>query len=343
VNNPLAHHEDRLGLVRCNAESCEKRISELQRALQDNPDDQALHYQLGICCSGLCQTHSLVSADLAREHLQFAVKAQPETVGARQRASMLNFLAITYLHSSMLPEKARLLGAIDCHKKAAVLYLEEQDFREWARMQFNLGNAWCEVPEDDFPDKWDYAIHSYKQALLFRDGHSSANECAATLQNLGTAYRTRLRGDKSNNIKKAIGCYRRALRYWKASIEPEHWAALQNNLGNAYLSLPSADQTKACLRARQAICHFDLALRVRTEQRDPVDYAITRLNRAQACLLLGQAGSRYWLREAQDCLHDARATFLRSGMDEGEKLIEEIDELIWWASQGSAAAGNPPA
>jgi tetratricopeptide (TPR) repeat protein len=343
VKSPLSDHEDRVGPTRCNAESCEKRISELQRALEDNPSDPALHYQLGVCRSGLCQTHSLVSADLAREHLQLAVTTQPGTEGVRRRASMFNLLAITYLRSSMLPEKARLLGAIDCHKKAAVLYLEERDFREWARMQFNLGNAWCEIPEDDFPDKWDHAIHYYEQALLFRDGHSSADECAATLQNLGTAYRNRLRGDKSNNIKEAIRCYRRALRYWRASIEPEHWAALQNNLGNAYLSLPPVDQKTACLRARQAICHFDLALRVRTEQRDPVDYAITRLNRAQACLLLGQSGSCHWLREARNCLQDARATFLRSGMNEGEKLIEEIDELIQRASQGLPTAGNLPA
>ena len=343
MKSPPFHHEDRVGLARCDAESCEKRISELQRALENDPDDQALHYQLGICRSGLCKSHSLVSADLAREHLQLAIKTQPETEGIRQRASMLNLLAITYLRSSMLPEKARLLGAIDCHKKAAVLYREERDFREWARMQFNLGNAWCAIPEDDYPDKWDYAIHYYNQALLFRDGHSSADECAATLQNLGTAYRSRLRGDKSNNIKKAIRCYRRALRYWRASVEPEHWAALQNNLGNAYLSLPSVDQATPCLRARQAICHFDLALRIRTELRNPVDYAVTRLNRAQACLLLGESCSRSWLREAQNCLRDVRATFLRNGIKEGEELIVEIDELIRRASPESSTAGDLPA
>jgi tetratricopeptide (TPR) repeat protein len=217
---------------------------------------------------------------------------------------------------------------MDCHKRAAALYFEKHDFKEWARMQYNLANAWCEVSDQDFPDKWEYAIRHYKQALLFRERDTAPGEYAATLQNLGTAYRQRIRGKKAYNIKKAIDCYRRALHFWTADAHPAHWAALQNNLGNAYFSLPFANKKMACLRARQAICHFDLALSVRTQDADALAYGITRLNRGQACLRLGKTGRSSWLEASLDCLRDARAAFLRSEKDQSQDLIQVADNFI---------------
>jgi tetratricopeptide (TPR) repeat protein len=307
---------------RCSKQPCEIVISSLQQAADQNPADWALQYQLGICYSGRCHHHSLISSDLALEHLRSAWKTlQPEE--PLTLAAILNLLGIVYLKSATLPTKARMLTAIECHQKAAAIYFERGAFAEWARMQYNLGNTCCELPNDEFPDKWEDAISHYEQALLFRTRHADRDAWVATLENLGTAYRQRLRGDKSANIRTAIGCYRRALHLCTVKNAPAHWAALHNNLGNAYMSMPFAEKSTGCSYARHAIRHFDLALTVRTRELNVFDYGVTRLNRGQACLQLGLAGSPAWLKEALQCLREAHVIFLGHGGDMEAQLAEK--------------------
>lgn len=316
---------------RCGREACEIVISKLQQDAERNSRDWAARYQLGICYSGRCQPHSLVSPDLAVEHLRSACTSLPQAEEPLIRAAILNLLGIMYMSSSALPTRARLLGAIDCHEKAAAIYFEGAVFAEWARMQYNLGNTCCDLPDDEFPAKWEEAIAHYEQALLYRTRNADPDGFAATLENLGTAYRRRTMGDKLANIRRAIQCYRRALRLCTATSAPAHWAALHNNLGNACLSLPSTGRETSASHARHAIHHFDLALQVRTRERNLFDYGVTRLNRGQACLQLGLAGSSAWLAEAAGCLGDAYAALLRSRAPEQANLAQESLRLAQWA------------
>jgi tetratricopeptide (TPR) repeat protein len=227
---------------------------------------------------------------------------------------MLNLLGITYTRSSTLPAKARLLAAIECYENAAGIYFSQSVFREWARMQFNLGNAWCEVSEDDFPDKWEKAVRHYERALSFRARQDDPQAFAATLENMGTAYRAQATGDKAANVRKAIQCYRHALHVCTENRAPRQWAGLHNNLGNAYLSLPSDKSSRLRVPpARKAIRHFDLALRVRTRERNLFDYGVTQMNRGQACLSLGLADSPLELAESANSFQEAHTAFLQAG------------------------------
>jgi tetratricopeptide (TPR) repeat protein len=297
----------------CSEEPCEIVILKLQQVAEQNPENWRLRYQLGICYSGHCQQHPLVCPDLALEELGLAAKALRGLEEPRIRAAVLSLLGLMYPSSLRLPAKARLLRAVECYEEAASIYFKCEMFREWARAQHNLGNTWCEFPAAEFPDKWENAIAHYEQALLFRTQQADPACFAATMENLGTAYRQRTAGDKAANVHSAMQCYRRALRLSPLATVPARWAALHNNLGNACLSLPSPDPSIGDSHARHALRHFDLALRVRTLKRGLFDYAVTKLNRGQACFRLGVCGSPAWLAEAVQCLCDARAAFVRTG------------------------------
>ncbi len=320
------------GFSDCGIRSCERIILDLQQAIQGNPDDPNFHYHLGVCYSGACREHAMVSPELALEHLRRAVGAARDLGEPCIRAGMLNLLGITYARSSTLPEKARLLAAIECYEKAAAIYFAQSVFSEWARMQFNLGNAWCEVPANDFPGKWEKAIAHYEQALLFRAREDDPQAYAATQENMGTAYRAQATGDKAANVGKAIQCYRRALRICRANRAPRQWAGLQNNLGNAYLSLPSKSSASV---ARKAIRHFDLALRVRTRERSPFDYGVTQMNRGQAYLHLGLADFPLELAESVNSFREAHTAFLQAGRSAEAAMAARGLDL---ANQALAAA-----
>lgn len=307
----------------CSGEPCEIVILKLQQVVEQTPENWRLRYQLGICYSGRCQKHPLVSPDLAVEELGLAAKALQGTEEPRIRAAVLSLLGLVYPNSIRLPAKARLLCAVECDEKAAALYFKCEMFQAWARIQYNLGNTWCEFPDDEFPAKWEKAIAHYEQALLFRTQQADPVSFAATMENLGTAYRQRTTGDKAANVHSAMQCYRRALRLSPVATVPARWAALHNNLGNACLSLPCPDLSLRDSHARHALRHFDLALRVRTLQRGLFDYAVTKLNRAQACFRLGVCGSPARLAEAVQCLGDARAAFLRSGAATEARMAEK--------------------
>ena len=273
----------------------------------------------------------MVCPDAALEHLRRAASAMRGKGDPAQRAGVLTLLGITYTRAAMLPLTARMLAAIRCYQDAADLYAAARQFEPWARMQFNLGNAWCELQEAEFPGKWEQAIAHYKQALLYRRRDVNPQAYAVTLENLGSAYRARTQGNKTENVVEAIRCYRRALRICREDVAPASWAALQNNLGNALLSLP-AEFWPASSRAPAAIRHFDFALRIRTREKNLYDYGVTQLNRAQAYFQLGLDGSGGDLMEAAEGFHDALEAFVASGHAAEAKIARRGLELIGQAA-----------
>ncbi len=326
---------------RCGIEGCEKMIAALQQALAGNPDDLTLRYQLGICYSGVCRPHSLTSPELALQHLRCTASGTGEMRDDLLRARVMALRGITYTRCSTLPLDARLSAAMECYQEAAALYFAQSRFTDWARMQFNLGNAWCDVREDRFLDKWEKAISHYEQALFFRTRESDPHGFAATLENLGSAYRERKQGDKATNVRQAINCYRRAAQVCRIGCAPGQWAALHNNLGNAYLSLPATDRDLETSWARKAIRHFDLALRVRTVEHSSLDYGITQLNRAQAYLRLGMADSPADLTESARSFREAHEALIKAMRPQEAKMAARGFDLAVQAVTSSAFEAIP--
>ena len=124
------------------------------------------------------------------------------------------------------------------------MYRAQGRLDDWAREQYNLGNAWCEVPEAECPAKWEKAIAHYKQALLIRTRENDAERYAATVQNLGTAYRELKTGERVANLCNAIRCFHQALRALPGAVHAKKRADLHNNLGNAYASLAAEDHER---------------------------------------------------------------------------------------------------
>ena len=119
--------------------------------------------------------------------------------------------------ASGLSEQTRLEAPINCHSQAASLYRELGLPEDWAREQFNQGNAWCELPEEGHSEKWEQAIALYEGALEVRTREKAAELYAATMQNLGTAYRELRSGERGRNVRKAIHCYHEALHIRRAA------------------------------------------------------------------------------------------------------------------------------
>jgi tetratricopeptide (TPR) repeat protein len=315
----------------CREQRCELAIGALQQLLSADPHNSEVHYQLGLCFSGACHPHSLTDREIALEYFRSALRFAGPTPPLL-RARILAALGNTYPDSSRLPRTARLLAAIDSHHKAAEIYLAQGEFDNWARELNNLGLVECELPEEEFPNKWEAAVVHFERALGVRTREKYPRQHAATLENLGTAYRALPSGDRRGNVLRAIQCYHRAIRIYRPASFPMQNAALHNNLGNAYVSLPAVDAETRTRNARRALRHFDRALSIRTKAQHPCDYAVTQFNRGQAFLQLGGPDRFRPLEQAVACFRDAEQGFRQCGQDENAArargLLSRIQEEL---------------
>ena len=314
----------------CQEHQCESCITALVEASQAEPKNCAIHFQIGVCCSGGCRFNLQTSAEIALSHLRVALSLVNPSEQPGDRAQILSAMGNTWLISSREPTKVRLRAAISCFQEAAQIYRRRSDLEAWARDEFNLGNSYCELPEDTDLGKWEEAVTHYQRALQVRTRVSDPICYAATLQNLGTAYRQLSSGDKPVNIKKAILCYRKALQVYSAARFPVQNAGLQNNLGNAYISLPCADSAISRKNLRRALRHFDRALRLRTKVNFPGDYAVTQFNRGSAFLQLAlqEQNPQSSLRASEICFKEAEELFTQCGQVERARQARERAELV---------------
>ncbi len=307
----------------CTHHRCKEAVDLLEEAVRLQPTNSELHYRLGICHSGGCPHTSFTNPDIAVEYLRQALALTACSEDPLVCAGILDALGNAYVYSRQLPKKARLEAALECHRTAAELYLSRDQLEDWAREEYNQGNAWCGLPEEEHPDKWQQAIMHYEQALRIRTREMNPFRFAATMQNLGTAYRQLNNGNTVANIKKATDCYRQALQVYSVSDFPVQYAALHNNFGNAYLSLAVTDENIKRRCARRALKHLDRALKVRTRAEYPVDFAITQYNRGQAFLLLVEDGREEDYVKAVGCFQESHDCFLLCGQARSAKAARQ--------------------
>jgi tetratricopeptide (TPR) repeat protein len=297
----------------CRSHRCEEAIAHLEAAAQLEPANSATHYHLGLCYSGGCRQHSWVDVQVAHVHLGKALSLLGAAAEPSERARILGALGNTYAASRHMPLKARLLAAIDCHEQAAAIYQSEGHLDDWAREEFNLGNAFSEIPEGGVPDRWQAAVRHYENALQVRTREKNPDVHAGILLNLGIAYRELPTGERAQNIKRSMLCYRGALQVWKPGSQRGRYAVVQNNLGNSFMSLAEADKAKAAHHIGRALRHYDRALALYSEEDMPGEYAMAQFNRGEALLRLGLASANpeVRLREACVCFEKAASHFQR--------------------------------
>jgi len=303
----------------CAAGDCAASINVLEEAVRHQPYDFGLHYRLGLCYGGCCRSHPAVQPDMAVAYLRQALRLAGDNRGLRAAAA--EQLGHTLLHSRELPAQAALRAAIDCYSEAAETYSLIGQTDDWARVQFNLGNCWCELSEATLENHWQEAVACYENALGVRTRGKDPERHAAVLENLGTAYRRLAGPDTRGNIGKCIRCYRRALGIYGLESHPDKYATLESNLGNAFLSLPQADDGAATRNARRALRHFGCALRVQGRNTRSRAFGITQYNRAQAYFRLSRSSPEENLNLAVGCLEAAGAAFQACGEDRYIQLI----------------------
>ncbi|SPE28119.1 hypothetical protein SBA2_380026 [Acidobacteriia bacterium SbA2] len=314
----------------CQEHECESCVAALLEASQAEPMNYAIHFQMGICCSAGCRSHSQTSPVIALSHLRVALTLISSAHQPRERAQILSAMGNTWLTSSRESTQVRLQAAISCFQEGAQIYRSLGDLNAWAREEFNLGNTYCELSEETSPGKWVEAVSHYQSALQVRTRVSDPLCYAATLENLGTAYRQLSFGDKAANVRKAILCYRKALQVYTATGFPVQNASLHNNLGNAYVSLPSADPASTSKNLRRAIRHFDHALRSPTQVSLPRHYAATLFNRGSAFLRLAleEQNPQSSLRAAEICFEEAEELFTQCGQVENARRARQRVEPL---------------
>ncbi len=312
----------------CSTQRCEEAVALLEEALRLQPAHTDIHYRLGICHSGGCRRNSLTNPDLAVEYLRRALALSASSKDPLACAGILDALGNAYVYARRLPKKARLEAALDCHRTAAELYRSRGHLDDWAREEFNQGNAWCELPEEVYPEKWQQAIRHYELALEVRTRDKHPERYAATMQNLGTAYRQLKSGDKAANILKSTECYCRALEVYDALSFPVQHAALCNNLGNAYLSLAMNGANTKIECARRALEHLDRALSIRTRAERPDEYAVTQFNRGQVFLVLAGENTQEGYVQAVACFQEAHDCFLLGGHAKSAKAARRRVQQI---------------
>lgn len=315
--------------IQCAARHCERAISLLEASLERLPSNAELSHQIGLCYSGACRMHTLTSLPLAIAYFERALRIIGPGGSGTVRAKYLESLA----HAHLL--EGQPTSALPCLEEAAQVYRRGGGAEEWARVEFNLGNVCCDLAEQGAPSWWETAIAHYGNALSVRRKKGDPLRFAATAQNLGTAYRSAPGRNRGENLRKAIGLYCAAFGVYSGAHMRKKCADLHNNLGNVLLEMPSPP-TADCRNTRRALRHFSLALRVRTKQECPRDYAVTQLNRGEGFLQLVSCDSSGAIRSAVNCFLEALDGFLLVKDESGAELARsKLRELTGACPPGS--------
>ncbi|MFP5229633.1 MAG: hypothetical protein ACLGXA_18625 [Acidobacteriota bacterium] len=301
--------------LRCRRESCEGAIENLEGAAHLEPLNWRIHMRLGLCLSGGCRQHALVSSEAALYHLETALSLLPRSSGREDRAAVLAALGNTLPAAGHLPPKTRAGAAIANLEEAAAIYESLGRFQDWARQHYNLGNIWCELPIQSFRDKWEQAIRHYKEALRIWTTSGDPKRHVRVLQNLGTAWRESEAGNPQWNRCEALRCFHRALQQCRKHHLPENVASLHSNIGNIFLMLHGNGSAKKKRHAQVALAHFNRAIGLLNREAEERVYAIAQFNRGQALLQIAmqESASIRLLCDAHAAFEESQRSFLARG------------------------------
>ena len=177
------------------------------------------------------------------------------------------------------------------------------------------------------------AIAAYQRALRVFDRTRHKREYAILQNNLATAFLSMPFSDERSNIREALAvqAFEDGLKAVNLIDDPAEYAMLQNNLDNALQYASSSQPVENNLRALDAYCE---ALKVRTRDTAPVEYANTIANRANCLWNLPddpeqpERGNRANLAQAQADYSEARAIFLAHGeTDKADLVADAIDQI----------------
>ncbi len=227
---------------------------------------------------------------------------------------------------------ASLEAARDAFLKAIPAFKDLGEPEELAEAELNLGLVYQSLANVNRARITD-AISAYQRALRTFDRERHPQEFAILQNNLATAFLSIPMTDERAKMREALAvrAFEEGLQVVNLIDHPAEYAMLQNNLGNALQYASSSHAVENNLRALDA---YDEALKVRTRDTRPLEYANTIANKAN-CLwnLLDdpehpEQGNRANLLQAKTYYTEARELFVAAGEVEKAKMVAEASFQI---------------
>ncbi len=189
----------------------------------------------------------------------------------------------------------RLEEAVAAFREALKEFSRERVPLQWAATQNNLGVALRALgARESGAEKLEQAVVAYREALKEYTRARVPLQWAMTQMNLGNALaRLGERESGGRKLEQAVAAYREALKERTRERVPLKWAATQNNLGNALRLLGERESGLVELIRcfDEAVAAYREALKERTRERVPFDWAMTQINLGVALETLGRRES----------------------------------------------------
>jgi tetratricopeptide (TPR) repeat protein len=192
------------------------------------------------------------------------------------------------------------------------------------------------------------AISAYQRALRTFDRTRYPREFAILQNNLATAFLSIPFSDARAKMREALAvqAFEEGLKVVTLIDHPSEYAMLQNNLGNALQYASSSHPAENNLRALDAYAE---ALKVRTREAAPLEYANTIANRANCLWNLPddpespQDGNGGNLKSARAAYGEAREIYMAHGeRDKARIVAEAIDQIEREILSLAAVSGTSP-
>jgi tetratricopeptide (TPR) repeat protein len=225
-----------------------------------------------------------------------------------------------------------LLAARSAFEAAIPVFMSRGRPEEIAEAEMNLGLAIQNLAGFNQARMTD-AISAYQRALRTFDRNRFPKEFAILQNNLATAFLSTPIAGNGGRMREALAvqAFEEGLEVVNIIDHPVEYAMLQNNLGNALQYASTSHTIENNLRALEA---YDEALKVRTRETMPLEYANTLANKANCLWNLPndparpEDGNRANLMAARECYREAREIFSRSGDAEKARVVAEAAEQI---------------
>jgi tetratricopeptide (TPR) repeat protein len=160
--------------------------------------------------------------------------------------------------------------AIAGYEVVSTVITHAVSLEEWAMIQDDLGNAYCDRSKGDWAENMEKAIAAFHSALQGYSHEAFPEDWARTQNNLATIYSDLTSGDQAENLEQAIACCENALQVYTRQVFPEDWAMVQTNLGAAYRKRIRGDNAE---NLEAAIRCYKAALEEYTREGFRVDWA----------------------------------------------------------------------
>ncbi|WGT67892.1 hypothetical protein [cyanobacterium endosymbiont of Epithemia clementina EcSB] len=223
--------------------------------------------------------------------------------------------------------ESRLLEAKTAYETALPLLEKYASSEEVAEVHMNIGVVLQGLVPFGKATMQD-AIKAYQKAAKVFIGENYPQEFSILQNNIAIAYLSTPLALDGEEMRQAIAIqsFEAALKWVTLTDHPSEYAMLKNNLANALQSFPSTHPIENNLKALAA---YDEALKVRTPQNTPIEWANTMSNKANVLFNLPddvehpEKGNQNNLMEAKTCYQKAQEVFSQYGQWEQVEIVKK--------------------